>query len=48
VFYKTLAHLTDARIAALTIGAKAPMVMSSRSDSDAIKYYSILGAVSIA
>jgi hypothetical protein len=32
----------------LTIGAKAPMVMSSRSDSDAIKYYSILGAVSIA
>ena len=48
VFYKTLAHLTDARIAALTIGAKVPVVMSSRSDSDAIKYYSILGAVSIA
>jgi phosphate butyryltransferase len=48
VFYKTLAHLTDAKIAALTIGAKVPVVMSSRSDSDAIKYNSILGAVSIA
>jgi phosphate butyryltransferase len=48
VFYKTLAHLTDAKIAALTIGARVPMVMSSRSDSDAIKYNSILGAVSIA
>jgi phosphate butyryltransferase len=48
IFYKTLAHLTDAKIAALTIGARAPVVMSSRADSDAIKYYSILGAVSIA
>jgi phosphate butyryltransferase len=48
VFYKTLAHLTDAKIAALTIGAKVPVVMSSRADSDAIKYNSILGAVSIA
>jgi phosphate butyryltransferase len=48
VFYKTLAHLTDAKIAALLIGAKVPIVMSSRADSDAIKYYSILGAVSIA
>jgi len=48
VFYKTLAHLTDAKIAALLIGAKVPIVMSSRADSDAIKYYSILGSVSIA
>jgi phosphate butyryltransferase len=48
VFYKTLAHLTDAKIAALTIGAKVPVVMSSRADSQAIKYFSILGAVSIA
>jgi phosphate butyryltransferase len=48
IFYKTLAHLTDAKIAALTIGANVPVVMSSRADSDAIKYYSILGAVSIA
>jgi phosphate butyryltransferase len=48
VFYKTLAHLTDAKIAALLIGAEVPIVMSSRADSDAIKYYSILGAVSIA
>ena len=48
VFYKTLANLTDAKISALTIGAKVPVVMSSRADSDAIKYLSILGAVSIA
>jgi phosphate butyryltransferase len=48
VFYKTLAHLTSAKISALLIGAKAPIVMSSRADSDAIKYLSILGAVSIA
>jgi phosphate butyryltransferase len=48
VFYKTLAHLTDAKIAALTIGARVPVVMSSRADRDDIKYLSILGAVSIA
>jgi phosphate butyryltransferase len=48
IFYKTLAFLTDAKIAALTIGAKVPVVLSSRSDSDTIKYNSILGAVSIA
>jgi phosphate butyryltransferase len=48
VFYKTLAHLTDAKIAALTVGARVPVVMSSRADRDDIKYLSILGAVSIA
>jgi phosphate butyryltransferase len=48
IFYKTLAHLTNAKIAAMTIGAKVPVVMSSRADNDTIKYYSILGAVSIA
>jgi phosphotransacetylase len=47
VFYETLAHLTDAKIAAMTIGANAPFVMSSRADSDTIKYHSILGAVSL-
>ncbi len=47
VFYKTLAYLVQAKIAALTIGARAPVVMSSRADSDTIKYLSILGAVSL-
>ncbi len=47
VFYKTLSHLTDAKIAAMTIGANAPIVMTSRADSDTIKYFSILGAVSL-
>ena len=47
IFYKTLAYLANAKIAAMTIGAKVPVVMSSRADSNAIKYNSILGAVSI-
>jgi phosphate butyryltransferase len=47
VFYKTLSQLTPAKIAALIIGARVPVVLSSRSDSDTIKYLSILGAVSL-
>jgi phosphate butyryltransferase len=47
IFYKTLAYLANAKIAALTIGGRAPIVMSSRADSDAIKYHSILIAASI-
>ena len=47
IFYKTLAYLANAKIAAMTIGAKVPVVMSSRADSNEIKYNSILGAVSI-
>jgi phosphate butyryltransferase len=47
VFYKTLSQLTPAKIAALIIGARVPVVLSSRSDSDTIKYLAILGAVSL-
>ena len=47
VFYKTLAYLTDARMAAIIMGARVPLVMTSRADSDSNKYYSILAAVSL-
>jgi phosphate butyryltransferase len=48
VFYKTLAFLTNAKVAGLITGAKVPIVLPSRSDSDSIKYLSILAAVIIA
>lgn len=48
VFYKTLAYLTDAKIAGLITGARVPIVLTSRSDSDSTKYLSILAAVTIA
>jgi phosphate butyryltransferase len=47
VFYKTLAYLTAARMAAIVMGARVPLVMTSRADSDSNKYYSILSAVSL-
>jgi phosphate butyryltransferase len=47
VFYKTLAYLTDARMAAIIMGARVPLVMNSRADSDSNKFYSILAAVSL-
>jgi phosphate butyryltransferase len=47
VFYKTLAYLTDARMAAIIMGARVPLVMTSRADSNSNKYNSILAAVSL-
>jgi phosphate butyryltransferase len=48
VFYKSFAYLSDARMAAVVIGANAPIILSSRADSDTIKYLSILSGVSLA
>ncbi len=48
VFYKTLAYLTDFPMAGLVMGARAPVILPSRADKDAIKYLSILAAVSLA
>ena len=42
------AYLTDAKIAGLITGARVPIVLTSRSDSDSTKYLSILAAVTIA
>ncbi|MBI9106960.1 MAG: bifunctional enoyl-CoA hydratase/phosphate acetyltransferase [Spirochaetales bacterium] len=48
VFYKSIAYLTDYPMAGLIIGASAPIILTSRSDSDRIKYLSILAGVSLA
>ena len=48
VFYKSLAYLTDYPMAGLIVGASAPVILTSRSDSDKIKYFSILAGVSLA
>ncbi|MBN2364157.1 phosphate butyryltransferase [candidate division WOR-3 bacterium] len=40
-FYKGLIHLAKGQVAAIIVGASAPGVLVSRSDSDETKYYSI-------
>ncbi len=46
VFYKSITILARGRLAGIVSGAKAPVVLTSRADSDESKYYSILlGAV---
>lgn len=41
VFYKSLTYLGGAKAAGMLIGAKAPVVLSSRSDSEESKLYSM-------
>lgn len=41
VFYKSMLHLANAQIGAVVVGAKVPIVMTSRSDSDLTKLNSI-------
>jgi phosphate butyryltransferase len=41
VLYKALGFLTESKLAAVILGAKAPIVLTSRSDSEDAKYYSI-------
>lgn len=42
VFYKTSVYLAEALAAGLILGAKVPIVLTSRADSLKTKYYSIL------
>lgn len=42
VLYKSLVFFAHAEVAAVILGATAPIVLTSRSDSDMAKYYSIL------
>lgn len=42
VFYKTVMYLAEAEAAGLILGAKAPIVLTSRADSFQTKYLSIL------
>ena len=46
-FYKTLTVLAGARCAGILVGAKAPVVLSSRADSDDTKFLSIALALMI-
>jgi len=47
VLYKSLVFFAHAGVAAVILGATAPIVLTSRSDSDQAKYYSILLAAAI-
>jgi phosphate butyryltransferase len=48
IFYKAVAFFSDARIAGVIVGARVPIVLPSRADSDAVKYDSILAALALA
>jgi len=45
VFYKLLTILGGAKVAGIIVGAKAPIVLTSRSDSDQSKFLSIVTAL---
>jgi len=47
VLYKSLIFFAHAGVAAIILGATAPIVLTSRSDSNQSKYYSILLAAAI-
>ncbi|HNY57274.1 MAG: bifunctional enoyl-CoA hydratase/phosphate acetyltransferase [Bacteroidales bacterium] len=47
VLYKSLVFFANAGVAAVILGAAAPIVLTSRSDSDHAKYYSIVLAAAI-
>jgi phosphate butyryltransferase len=47
VFYKLLTVLGDARVAGVILGASAPVVLTSRADSEDSKYLSIVSALCI-
>ncbi|RKX42518.1 MAG: phosphate butyryltransferase, partial [Thermotogae bacterium] len=45
IFYKAMVFLGGAKVASTIVGAKVPVVLTSRADSDETKFYSIaLGA----
>jgi phosphate butyryltransferase len=47
VFYKSLAQLTAIPMAAIIVGARAPVVLTSRADSDETKFHSIALAAAV-
>jgi phosphate butyryltransferase len=47
IMYKTIAYLTDNDMAGVIMGAQVPIILTSRSDKDRIKYLSILTGVSM-
>ncbi len=47
VMYKTVGYLTEIKMAGVIVGAKVPIILTSRADNEEIKYLSILTGVSI-
>jgi phosphate butyryltransferase len=45
VFYKLLTLMGQAKVAGIVVGASAPVVLTSRADTDESKYFSILTAL---
>lgn len=48
VLYKSLVYFADAKVGAMIVGAKAPIVLTSRADSAETKVYSLALAVATA
>jgi phosphate butyryltransferase len=42
VLYKSLVFFANAKVASVILGASAPIVLTSRSDTEESKFYSIL------
>lgn len=38
VFYKTLTQFTDTKVAGVLVGARCPMIITSRSDTEEVKF----------
>jgi phosphate butyryltransferase len=47
VFYKLMSYLAGAKTAGIIVGAKVPIVLTSRADSDETKFFSIATAVRV-
>jgi phosphate butyryltransferase len=47
VFYKTLVYMTGGCCASIVVGAGAPVVLTSRSDSHASKFYSLALGIAV-
>lgn len=47
ILFKTIAYFTDSDIAGIVVGAKVPVILTSRADTDQTKFNSITLAVSI-
>ena len=46
-FYKTIGFLTDYDMAGIIVGAQVPIILTSRSDKDRIKFLSILTGIAL-
>lgn len=48
IFYKSLTYMANAQTAGMIVGARAPVVVTSRADSDETKLHSIALAIAVA